>query len=232
MADGVVMGRFVRLRPVEEGDLERIRRWRNSPEVYYPMYNWDPITPEMQAQWYRNRVCDRERNRFFVIERLVPVSAEVEDIVNSVDNRADEQGQPSSKQFLSGVPLSCGESGFRPVGLISLTNMEGRHRRGDLGFYIAEERERAPGVALEAEYLLLRYGFDDLGLHKVWAEVLEGNEPVARMHRNYGFHVEGTLREHVWHDGRYKNVFCLGLLAVDFSAARGKIETLLKRLKQ
>ncbi|MBM7866720.1 GNAT family N-acetyltransferase [Heliobacterium gestii] len=214
MAEAIITGRFVRLRPVEERDLERIRQWRNSPEVYYPMYNWDPITPEMQMNWYRHRVCDRERHRFFVIERILPAE------------RATVDGMEAEEP-----PVTGSGTGLRPVGLISLTHMEPRHRRADLGFYIAEERDRLPGVALEAEYLLLRHGFGDLGLHKIWAEVLEGNEAVARMHRNYGFLVEGTLREHVWHDDRFKDVICLGLLPADFSATRKKIETLLKRLK-
>ncbi|ABZ83328.1 acetyltransferase, putative [Heliomicrobium modesticaldum Ice1] len=191
----MIYGRRVRLRVVEAEDLERVRCWRNSPEVYYPMYNWDPITAEMQRHWYETRVLKRERHHYFLVERFVP-----------------------------------GESNYRPVGLISLTDVDGRHRRGDVGFYIANAEDRLPGVALEAEYMLLSFAFDQLGLHKVCLEVIQGNDKVAKMHRHYGFELEGRLRGHVWHDGVFKDVLVMGLLASDFAAHREKIEALLERL--
>ena len=60
-------GLFVKLRPLNYSDCEQIRTWRNSRDVYYNMYNWDYITPEMQEVWYRNKVQGNETNKFFLI---------------------------------------------------------------------------------------------------------------------------------------------------------------------
>lgn len=53
----VLDGTFVTLRPVGEGDLERIRTWRNSPEVASFHAERDPISAEKQQRWFR-KVCD------------------------------------------------------------------------------------------------------------------------------------------------------------------------------
>jgi RimJ/RimL family protein N-acetyltransferase len=46
-------------------DLEMVRRWRTSPEINQFMLYREPITPEMQRQWYAS--LDPERDLHFVI---------------------------------------------------------------------------------------------------------------------------------------------------------------------
>lgn len=44
----------VRLEPARDQDIERIRRWRNSPFVQRNMQFQEYISPEMQKQWWAN----------------------------------------------------------------------------------------------------------------------------------------------------------------------------------
>lgn len=60
-------GLFVDLRFIEYSDCEQIRAWRNSRDVYYNMYNWDYITFEMQEKWYRDKVQENGKNKYFLI---------------------------------------------------------------------------------------------------------------------------------------------------------------------
>jgi RimJ/RimL family protein N-acetyltransferase len=55
----------VRLRPMQAGDLERVRRWRNAPHVRKTMAFREHITPAMQAAWWRG--LDPFVNFYFVI---------------------------------------------------------------------------------------------------------------------------------------------------------------------
>jgi RimJ/RimL family protein N-acetyltransferase len=54
------------LRPMQKADLERVRRWRNAPHVVKTMAYREPITPAMQAAWWRG--LDPFRNFYWIIE--------------------------------------------------------------------------------------------------------------------------------------------------------------------
>lgn len=50
----MIRGKGIYLRTVQESDLEQLRQWRNSPEVANFMLSRSLITPEQQANWFRN----------------------------------------------------------------------------------------------------------------------------------------------------------------------------------
>ena len=47
---------------------ELVRNWRNSREVYYNLFTWVHITPEMQKQWYDSKTRSGEINNYFIIK--------------------------------------------------------------------------------------------------------------------------------------------------------------------
>lgn len=60
----------MRVRPIEESDLEMVRGWRNSPEVSRWHITRDIITPAMQEAWFQS-ICDRpDRHMVWIIETL------------------------------------------------------------------------------------------------------------------------------------------------------------------
>jgi UDP-4-amino-4,6-dideoxy-N-acetyl-beta-L-altrosamine N-acetyltransferase len=56
----------VTLSRITENDIEMIRQWRNSSHVADRMEYREPITPEMQKQWFRK--IDNLDNYFYLIE--------------------------------------------------------------------------------------------------------------------------------------------------------------------
>lgn len=118
----------------------------------------------------------------------------------------------------------------KPIGLIYAHDADKDNRRSSFGLYIPDERDRRPGVALEAEYLFLDYLISELNLRKVCCEVFEFNEAVVRLHIGYGFQIEGVLKEHVMHDGELKNIVLMGLLKEDFELRRSRITNLISRM--
>ena len=52
---------------VEEGDLELIRQWRNSPEVGQYMYTDAEISVDQQKAWY-DKIWSEENSRYWLIE--------------------------------------------------------------------------------------------------------------------------------------------------------------------
>jgi len=58
----------LRLVPLREDHLERVRVWRTSEEVTRFMYTDPVLTPEGQAAWYRARVLGEPTSRWWIVE--------------------------------------------------------------------------------------------------------------------------------------------------------------------
>lgn len=56
----------ITLAPIQQEDIERVRIWRNSPEVARYMYTSDPITAEQQAAWFA-RVANDPTSIYWLI---------------------------------------------------------------------------------------------------------------------------------------------------------------------
>lgn len=93
----VISGFGVRLKRIEESDLELIRFWRNSDYVKQYMVFRDYISPEMQLAWFK-RINNDHNHYFLIIAENTPVGlANIKDI------------NPESKIGESGIFLSSPE---------------------------------------------------------------------------------------------------------------------------
>lgn len=107
-----------------------------------------------------------------------------------------------------------------PRGLASLTGIDRVRRRCEWGYYLAEAAVRGRGVGAAAKFLVIDHVFGQLGLHKLWSEVLLANERAWRSDQSFGFQREAHYRDHVWKAGRFQDVIGLGLLDSDWRATR------------
>jgi len=65
----ILSGTGIRLRHVEEKDLELLVKWRNDPENNKWFFNIRPLAMETQKQWLEKVSADNSR-KFFIIEVL------------------------------------------------------------------------------------------------------------------------------------------------------------------
>lgn len=107
--------------------------------------------------------------------------------------------------------LVCREE--TPLGHVVLTELDTQARTGELGWVVIRPDEQGNGYATEAIDLCLKHAFDDRGLHKVWAQVVEGNEASMRVLEKLGFQQEGVLRDQEYADGDFVDVYRYGLLS-------------------
>ena len=69
------------------------------------------------------------------------------------------------------------------------------------------------GIGTEAMNLLCQYGFEELGLNKLYAYTNEDNKASLRLHQKVGFIIEGRLRqEYQDASGVLKDRYYLGFL--------------------
>lgn len=115
------------------------------------------------------------------------------------------------------------ETNGRPVGLANLADISRAHGRCAWAYYLADPSVRGLGVGSYVEYRMLEYVFGDLGLRKLWCEVLASNEAVWKLHMRYGFRQEALFRAHVVKAGRTQDVVGLGILAEEWRERRGEM---------
>jgi [ribosomal protein S5]-alanine N-acetyltransferase len=93
----------------------------------------------------------------------------------------------------------------------------------ELGYWIA-----APywgrGYATEAAREVVRYGFEELRLHRVYAAHFGNNPASGRVLAKIGMSYEGTLREHHRKYGDYEDRVAYGLLVGEWRTAQRQAE--------
>lgn len=72
------------------------------------------------------------------------------------------------------------------------------------------------GYAQESSKLLLDYGFNELGLNKIWVEVFDFDNKKKRFFTEAGFKIDGTLRDHHYFEGLWYNSIIFSLLSKEW----------------
>jgi len=118
-----------------------------------------------------------------------------------------------------------------PVGAIALVDIDHEHQKVELGRELIGEKSKVGSmpVAFETELLLCDYIFDQLGLHKVWGDVMEDNVGMIKTRLYLGYKQDGVLRDHYIYDGVYKNTIEFSLLEDEYrSICRPKLVQLIE----
>jgi [ribosomal protein S5]-alanine N-acetyltransferase len=91
---------------------------------------------------------------------------------------------------------------------------------GELGYAIRPDRW-GRGYATEAVGLMLGFGFDMLGLHRIQATCAPENEASQRVLAKMGFTYEGRLRGNVFHSGVWRDSLVYSILEDEWDARGG-----------
>jgi len=83
---------------------------------------------------------------------------------------------------------------------------------------------RGRGLGTEAARLILGYGFEQLGLHRISLDVYAFNPRGKRVYDKVGFVVEGVRRDAFRFDGEYTDEIMMAILADEWHRHRGRPE--------
>lgn len=90
-------------------------------------------------------------------------------------------------------------------------------RRGTERYiYIGEEKWQEKGYASDALQLLLKYGFCELRLHRIYAVIFEYNESSIKFFEKNGFKFEGKHREARFWDSKFHDELVYGVLDYEY----------------
>ncbi|MCP3137751.1 GNAT family N-acetyltransferase [Pyxidicoccus xibeiensis] len=102
-----------------------------------------------------------------------------------------------------------------PLGNLGLFNWNQHNRSAEIGYVISMSLW-GQGVMKELMSAVLRFGFEDIGLHRVEAHVDPSNGASLRVLTRAGFQQEGVLRESFAVTGGYRDTVVLGMLEQDW----------------
>ena len=102
------------------------------------------------------------------------------------------------------------------IGHISIKNIDWMIPRGELAYIISEEYE-GRGIMSEAVKTLIRFGFSELLLSKLFLRILTDNEKSIKVAVRCGFSKEGLLRkDHRTFMGELVDLYYYGLTKEDY----------------
>ena len=119
----------------------------------------------------------------------------------------------------------------KPIGAIEIGDINTSNHSGSFGISIGEKDYWSKGYGTEATKLIIRYGFEQLNLHRISSVVFSFNERSLRLHTKVGFIQEAIRREAWYRDGEYHNEVLFGLLRSDWQEMKDKKLTSGKGLK-
>ena len=85
------------------------------------------------------------------------------------------------------------------------------NRTAEFTIYVGDFDFRGKGIGSDALRTLIRYGFNDLNLNRIWCEVYSNNDAI-HIYENIGFIKEGVMREQYYNDGKYWDSTILSML--------------------
>ena len=132
-------------------------------------------------------------------------------------NYFDAQKLPESAMF--GI---CTVKDNLYIGNARLSRIDWINKCCIYGRLIGNEDYKNKGYGSEALVLLLRYGFETLGLNRIYSSAIVTNKASIKSNLKVGMKKEGIFREASFKDGRFIDRLALSFLAKDFFKKYGQ----------
>ena len=127
-------------------------------------------------------------------------------------------GDPSTRMFAI-VELEGNRSPGRLLGACGLCYIHAANRSADFSIYLgADGLYIDEAFAPDAARTLMRYGFDELNLHRLWAEIYDNDAPKRAFFDALGFRLDGTQRQTTWRGGRWHDSLFFSMLEPEYRA--------------
>ena len=111
--------------------------------------------------------------------------------------------------------------------IINFSSLNLLDRNANVGWYFLNNKSQNINAG-NSIVIFLDYLFSEIGLRKVYSDVISYNKKALKFNEKIGFKIEGKLREHAFRYGVYNDLFLVGLLSEDFFKCTDKIRKKLK----
>lgn len=106
----------------------------------------------------------------------------------------------------------CDKETDAHIGNIALENIDTLNQSAEFAILIGDKNFWGKGVGKEAARLLIRHGFEELNLHRIYCGTSEDNIGMQKLAATLGFKKEGRARDAMFKGGAFKDLTSYGLL--------------------
>jgi RimJ/RimL family protein N-acetyltransferase len=103
------------------------------------------------------------------------------------------------------------------IGGIGLSSANLNFRHAEIGYWVAK-RFWGKGIGKEALNLGIKFGFEQLGLNRIYARVMHPNKVSAYLLESVGFVREGVMREALRHENEWWDYLWYSMLLDEYKA--------------
>lgn len=105
---------------------------------------------------------------------------------------------------------------YGAVGVVMITDIDWKNRKAGYGIKLASSEVRSKGIGTDAMMAMLRYVFDELGLHKLESDLLAENAPSKAVFMKCGWKEEGLRPESIYKNGTWHDLLLVGIREADY----------------
>ncbi|MED5018431.1 GNAT family protein [Paenibacillus chibensis] len=99
------------------------------------------------------------------------------------------------------------------IGACGLCYIDWINRNADFSIYIGKDNLYIDEIyADDAAKIMISYGFDELGLHRLWSEIYEFDELKQMLFNRIGFQLDGRHRHTHWSEGKWSDSLFYSLI--------------------
>jgi RimJ/RimL family protein N-acetyltransferase len=102
------------------------------------------------------------------------------------------------------------------IGWIDLKNIDKQNKHAELGIAIGDKAYWGRGYGLAAMKEMLQWGFNELGLNKIWLRVEVDNDKAIKSYLRMGYVEEGILRQDRLRNGEFVDRVRMSILRSEF----------------
>ena len=165
--------------------------WR---EVIISIRKFEKTDIHKKVEWINNP----ENNQFLHYD--IPIS--VEGTERWFDSHQGEDTRYDAVIEADGVP----------VGTIGLLSIDRKNSKAEYYIAMGETAYKGKGIAKEASQLILAYGFEQLGLNRIYLFTEVENVAAQKLFERVGFVREGVVRQDIKRKERFMDRIMYGYL--------------------
>jgi len=92
------------------------------------------------------------------------------------------------------------------IGVCGLTNIDWKNKHASIAILIGSLKKQSKGLGSESLELLLNYGYNQMKLHRIVADVIEYNKTSIIFFEKFNFQLDAIFRDYLFRDGRWWNL--------------------------
>ncbi|MGC9333934.1 MAG: GNAT family N-acetyltransferase [Anaerolineae bacterium] len=105
----------------------------------------------------------------------------------------------------------------RHVGGAGFSAIDGRNASAEVGLFIGLPDLWDKGLGADVLQALLRFGFEQLNLNRIYLRVFARNERAVHLYEKLGFKHEGCWRQAEFRNGQYQDMLWMSILREEWA---------------